>query len=283
MSEMRQENSFGVPLHPAEQEMALRFDNVSFSYDSVKVFEKMSFHIHQGEFVALTGPNGSGKTTALKLLLGLLNPQEGKIEVFGRSSLRQERIGYVPQQVNLDQAFPITVKEVVKMGRLNSLSRKYNAGDKAAVNDMLEQVEISDLASRPYNSLSGGQRRRVLVARALASLSGKTADKGMPVIEKGLLILDEPTANMDMESEDRLYTTLGKLKGKTTILIVTHDRDFVSSIVDRVLCMDKNMHGAGEPGNEYTVVQHRLQIRHEDSFPGDTCYLRDNSTSLDKK
>jgi len=281
------------PPHPVEQNIALRFDRVSFSYGNVRVFEKASFHIHQGEFVALTGPNGSGKTTALKLLLGLETPQAGKIELFGGSSLRQSgRVGYVPQQTNSDRAFPISVREVVKMGRLNSSSRFYSGQDKTAVEEALEQAGITDLAGRPFNALSGGQRRRALVARALASLIKNNSGTG--IAEPGLLVLDEPTANMDAESEDRLFATLGKLKGDTTILIVTHDRDFVSSMVDRVLCMDKDSHSAAEPGDEYTVVQHRLRahddplrddsrILHEESFPGDICFPPDKPASGDGK
>ena len=158
------------PPHLAERNIALRFDNVTFSYGNFRVFRNASFHIHHGEFVALTGPNGSGKTTVIKLLLGLEIPQTGKIELFGQSSNRlRERVGYVPQQAQMDRAFPITVREVVKMGRLNSLSRFYGTEDKAAVEEAMEQAEITDLSSRPYNALSGGQRRRVLVARALAS------------------------------------------------------------------------------------------------------------------
>ncbi|MCL2479408.1 MAG: metal ABC transporter ATP-binding protein [Treponema sp.] len=302
MNENQPDHGSSPPLHPMKRNIALRFDKVSFSYEKVKVFEEASFHIHQGEFVALTGPNGSGKTTALKLLLGLELPQSGVIELFGETSLRQRgRVGYVPQQAYLDRAFPISVREVVKMGRLNRLSRFFGAPDKIAVDQALEQAEITDLANRSYNALSGGQRRRVLVARALASLSDSKSKVAFPkteVLEKpqlsggnngsGLLILDEPTANMDMESEDRLFATLGRLKGNTTILIVTHDRDFVSSLVDRVLCMDKDSHIASEAGHEFKVVQHPLQaadvpnrddsrILHEESFPGDICYTSDDS------
>ncbi|MDR1566291.1 MAG: metal ABC transporter ATP-binding protein, partial [Treponema sp.] len=195
-------------IHPVEQNIALRFDKVSFSYNGNRVLEEASFHIHQGEFVALVGPNGSGKTTVLKLLLGLEIPQKGSVEIFGKQvpSRGSEGIGYVPQQPQLDRAFPVTVAEVVRMGRFRGLSRKYGPADKAAVEEAMAQAEITDLASRPYSDLSGGQRRRVLAARALAS-------------KPGILILDEPTANMDTESEERLYKTLGKLKGGTTILI----------------------------------------------------------------
>lgn len=268
----------GFPIHPIEKNIALKFERVSFSYDGVKVLENASFHIHQGEFVALVGPNGSGKTTALKLLLGLEIPQTGSVELFGAAGNScRERVGYVPQQAQADRSFPITVEEVVRMGRLKPLSRQFRAGDKAAAAAAMEQMEIAGLTGRLYNTLSGGQRRRVLVARALASLSGA----GGP----GILVLDEPTANMDAGSEERLFKTLGSLKGSTTILIVTHDRDFVSSLTDRVLCI-----GEGE-GNPWGIVQHPLEsgsagggereggdagsrsrVLHGKSMPADNCY-----------
>jgi zinc transport system ATP-binding protein len=253
-----------------ERKIALRFDGVSFSYGPLKVLENAGFHIHQGEFIALVGPNGSGKTTALRLILGLERPQSGVIELFGEAAaLGRGRVGYVPQQPVFDRAFPISVRDVVRMGRLRPLSRN-GAGDKAAVRDALDQAEITDLAERPYAALSGGQRRRVLVARALAA-------------QPELLILDEPTANMDAESEERLFISLGKLKGTTTILIVTHDTGFVSALTDRVLCM-----GNREGENRYGVVQHRTEtaaapgapasrgsygsrIVHSEILPGDSC------------
>ncbi|MDR3333932.1 MAG: metal ABC transporter ATP-binding protein [Treponema sp.] len=269
-------------VHPIERNIALRFDRVSFSYKDVPVLENAGFHIHEGECIALVGPNGSGKTTVLKLLLGLEKPQTGTIEILGDAARRfpgtfrgRDQVGYVPQQAAFDRAFPIVVRDVVKMGRLHPFSRKYSAEDKAAVEAALEQVEITVLAGRPYRNLSGGQRRRVLVARALAA-------------KPALLVLDEPTANMDAESEERLFTTLSKLKGQTTILIVTHDRDFVSSLTDRVLCMGSQEHDG--------IVQHRIEtsgkpedallgshahgsgyfhenrVIHGESIPADACY-----------
>jgi zinc transport system ATP-binding protein len=278
------------PIHPVERRIAIRFDSVSFSYGPVKVLEKVSFHIHEGEFVALAGSNGSGKTTILKLLLGLEQPGAGRIELFGVSAgtrgdlpVRGEaarvphRIGYVPQQPPLDHAFPVIVRDVVRMGRLRP-GRGYTAADRAAVEKALEQAEIRDLAERHYRALSGGQRRRVLVARALASL--EDGDASQP----GILVLDEPTANMDAGSGARLFETLGKLKGKATIMIVTHDRDFVSVLTDRVLCM------GDDDERPYGIVQHRTgaesrdsenqnshgslnsRILHEKSIPADNCY-----------
>ena len=205
----------------------------------------------------LVGPNGSGKTTILKLLLGLEQPLSGTVSLFGGSCiLGRSRVGYVPQMAGGDKSFPVCVADVVKMGRLRPLSRTYTREDKRAVEEALSQVELTDLAYRPYMALSGGERRRVLVARALAA-------------KPALLVLDEPTANMDSQSEKRLYDTLGRLKGATTILIVTHDREFVSALIDRVLCM-------GEGGIVQHLVEddeetHEARILHQKSIPADAC------------
>ncbi|GHT56366.1 ABC transporter ATP-binding protein [Spirochaetia bacterium] len=246
------------PLHPVEQQISLRFDGVSFSYGPVKVLENAGFHIHQGEFIALVGPNGSGKTTVLKLLLGLEKPDAGKIELFGLPGAQGlDRVGYVPQQAPPDRAFPISVRDVVRMGRLRSV-RGYREADRAAAEEALEQADIADLAQRSFGALSGGQRRRVLVARALAA-------------RPEILILDEPTANMDSESAERLFETLGKLKGKTTILIVTHDMEFVSALTDRALCMG----GAEGEAHRYGIVQHRTEatrVIHDNSIAADSCF-----------
>jgi zinc transport system ATP-binding protein len=247
--------------------VVLRFDNVSFSYGETNVLDAASFHVHQGEFIALVGANGAGKTTALKLMLGLERPKSGSIFLFGETGeaggkkrgngpMRGiDKAGYVPQQAAYDKAFPVSVEGVVRMGRLRSLSRKFTAEDRDATAEALEQVGISHLAKRPYNALSGGERRRALLARALAS-------------KPPLLILDEPTANMDAESEARLFHTLGDLKGSVTILIVTHDRDFVSSLVDRALCIEKGKIVQHELG---AVDQKNLHVLHEKSVPGDAC------------
>jgi zinc transport system ATP-binding protein len=202
-------------------EYAVRFEGVYFSYGDYYVLEDLSFEVGEGEFAALAGPNGSGKTTVLKVLLGLEKPRRGSVTVLGGASPRGG-IGYVPQQAPFDEAFPIPVEDVVKMGRLLPWSRKRSGEDRAAVKEALERAEIDDIAGRSYAKLSGGQRRRVLVARALAS-------------RPRLLVLDEPTANMDADSEDRLLSTLEKLKGKTTILMVTHDIEKLTRLTDKVI------------------------------------------------
>lgn len=228
--------------HP-DRPIVLQFQNVLFSYGNVPVLEDATMHIHEGEFVALVGPNGAGKSTVLKLVLGLIEPSKGSVRLFNTSpKIGRERIGYVPQHADYDPTFPISVEEVVRMGRIKPFLRTYSEEDRQAVADALLNMELSDLAQRPYNALSGGQRRRVLVARALSA-------------KPDMLVLDEPTANMDAESERRLFGALGALKGKTTILIVTHDTGFVSSLTDRVLCVgDVGPHKIGR-----TIVQHRIE------------------------
>jgi len=202
------------------------FNSVSFSYGDVRVLENASFHIHRGEFAAMVGPNGSGKTTVLKLLFGLEKPSCGTIQLSGTTA-------YVSQQMPSDNLFPIMVRDIVKMGLLLPLKRtKIND----AVAEALEKTGITELAARSYYSLSGGQKRRVFVARALAA-------------RPELLVLDEPTANMDMESEERLYETLGSYKNSITILIVTHNTEFVTSLTDRVLCL----------GDGLKIVQHKTE------------------------
>jgi len=265
------------------REIAVEFDSVSFAYGDLPVLEKVSFHIHRGEFTALVGPNGSGKTTLLKLILGLEDPAAGQIKLFGatRSANSVCRIGYVPQQPQTDRAFPITVRDVVRMGLLHP-SRGYSKRG-TTVDKAMEQADIADLAPRSWQALSGGQKRRVLVARALA---------GLPE----LLILDEPTANMDSESEIRLFETLEKLKSgdndraRATILIVTHDMDFVSVLTDRVLCFGDSVTTGTEASREHhrgELVQHRmenfppeagraeccarLRVLHGENIPCDNC------------
>ncbi|MEM5946987.1 ATP-binding cassette domain-containing protein [Spirochaetia bacterium 38H-sp] len=243
---------------------------VRFSYERLPVLEDVSFHIHEGEFVALVGPNGAGKSTLIKLLLGLLSPAYGSITILGRSvGEASHLIGYVPQTMEHDKVFPIRVEDVVRMGRISGLSMWSRVEDEVVLRAM-KQMEVDSLAGRQYSELSGGQRRRVLVARALAA-------------EPELLVLDEPTANMDADSEKRFFDILENVKGKTSILIVTHDNEFVSSLVDRVLCIGEPV----APGRGRRVVEHRvtatsasppelfggkvLQVLHNEVLPDNSC------------
>ncbi|MCL2758764.1 MAG: ATP-binding cassette domain-containing protein [Treponema sp.] len=223
--------------------IAVNFDSVSFSYGDTKILEETSFHIHNGEFIAMVGPNGSGKTTVLKLLLGLETPSAGKIEISNAN------LAYVSQHMPSDNLFPITVRDIVRMGLLQPA--KGYSKETCAVAEAMEKTGISELALKPYSSLSGGQKRRTLVTRALAA-------------GPQILVLDEPTANMDTESEIKLYETLGLYKGKMTILIVTHDTEFVTSLTDKVLCL----------GDGYKVVQHNTEANASDRHGGKSMNVR---------
>lgn len=206
---------------------AVRFESVRFAYDGLSVVEDATFTVGDGDFLSVIGPNGAGKTTLAKLLLGLLEPQHGRIRVFGRSpQAARSELGYVPQYAQFDPAFPVTVMDVALMGRLGPRIGPYRREDRRSARAALAEVGLEDLESRPFAALSGGQRQRVLIARALA---------GNP----RLLILDEPTANVDAAVESRLSTLLRTLNERMTIVLITHDLGFVSDAVQHVVCVNR--------------------------------------------
>jgi len=205
--------------------------SVSFKYETQWVLLNVSFQIPAQTITCIVGPNGGGKTTLLKICLGLLKPQSGTVRVLGQMPEKTRiQIGYTPQHSLYDHLFPITVEEVVAMGRLSSnhLFKRISKQDRAAVLQALDQVHLTDSLKKPFQSLSGGQRQRVLIARALAC-------------EPQILCLDEPTANVDPKVEDQLLTTLNQLKSSMTIVLVSHDLGFVASVVDQVLCVNQTL------------------------------------------
>jgi zinc transport system ATP-binding protein len=206
-------------------------ENVYFSYGANRVLEEINLRVGPRDFVGLIGPNGGGKTTLLKLILGLLPMQEGSVRLFGLPPVRGRRFaGYVPQHINLDRDFPISVMDVVLMGRLRHAPRvgPYRAEDRAAAEEALEQLGVIDLRKRTIGELSGGQIQRVLIARAIA---------GQPQ----LLALDEPTANVDSRFQHEIPEILRRLNERMTILMISHDLGFVSSYVNWVLCLNRRM------------------------------------------
>lgn len=206
--------------------------NLDFSYGPVSVLEKASLSVADKEFICIVGPNGGGKTTLLKLLLGLIEPQAGSISVFGKPPIDgRRRIGYLPQHAHLDARFPVTALDVVLMGRLGKTRSigPYTKTDRAIACDMLNRVGLDKLSKRPLASLSGGQRQRVLIARALVS-------------EPKLLLLDEPTSSLDDYVERELYDLLKELNKELTVVVVTHDIGFVSSYVEKVVCVNRQVH-----------------------------------------
>ncbi len=209
-------------------EPILTFDNVSFAFDGNEVLSNASFSAQSHESICVVGPNGGGKSTLIKLTLGLLTPSSGTITVLGTEPQRaRAKIGYMPQYLQYDQRFPVSVFDVALMGRLSSHRfGAYGKKDKEIARNALDEMGVADLAKRPFGALSGGQRQRVLIARALAS-------------EPELLLLDEPTANVDPAVENQFLEVLHQLAAKITVITVTHDLGFVSQLVDRVICVNR--------------------------------------------
>ncbi|MDD5160703.1 MAG: metal ABC transporter ATP-binding protein [Sulfuricurvum sp.] len=211
-------------------------NNLNFERQGSLVLKGVSFRILPGEYCAIIGPNGGGKTTLVRLLLGLEKPTSGEISLFGTSQKRfhdWNRIGYVPQRSALvDSTFPATVREVVGMGRYarRGIFGFESAEDKTAILEAMELMGVSDLSDRLIGNLSGGQRQRVMIARALAS-------------NPEVLIVDEPNTGVDVESQHRFYTllrTLNRTK-KLSILFITHDIGVIAEDITRVLFVNQTL------------------------------------------
>jgi zinc transport system ATP-binding protein len=212
--------------------LIIEIEDLSFSYDSgAPVLEGVNLTITELDFASVIGPNGGGKTTLLKLMLGLLHPLSGRIRIFGVSPIRaRPRIGYMPQYAAMDPKFPVRVLDVVLMGRLGpgrSLG-SFSRQDRDAAHDSIAQVGLSGLEKQPFSALSGGQRQRVLLARALVS-------------DPELLLLDEPAAGLDQRVEQDFFHLLRDLNRSKTLLLVSHDLGFVSSFVKTVVCVHRTV------------------------------------------
>jgi zinc transport system ATP-binding protein len=202
--------------------------DLSFSYGNNTILENLNFEIFQDDYVAIIGPNGGGKTTLLKLLLGFLQPTKGEIKILGKSPLKvRQTIGYLPQYINFNMDMPINVFDIVLQGRLTKDKLFYNDKDKSIADEKLTLMNIKELKNRKIKDLSGGQRQRVLLARALTK-------------EPEILILDEPTASIDLEGQKEIYALLKKLP--LTKLIVSHDINILFEGVNKVAHINKTLH-----------------------------------------
>ena len=213
--------------------------SLNFAYGSVPTLSGIDLRVTDGEFLGIVGPNAGGKSTLLKLILGLLQPQSGDLRVLGRSPRAASRqLGYVPQYPSFPRDFPITVEQVVQLGRLGLgqgggrwhglWPERVSGGDREAAHRALAEVEARDIAKRQIGSLSGGQLQRVLLARALVG-------------EPRILILDEPTANIDQRLEGEIFDLLKAFNAQMTILVVSHDVAFISRYVSRVACVNRTL------------------------------------------
>ncbi len=215
--------------------MTISVQHLSFSYDKkTPVLEDIDFIVEKGKFVGIFGPNGGGKTTLLMLILGLLTPTAGRLEIQGK-------IGYVPQVRRFDRQFPISVLEVVLQGCLADYRGwgSFSAEAKKRAHEALEKVGLQDKARAPFGTLSGGQIQRTLIARALAS-------------EPEILLLDEATVGIDPEALSEIFQFLISLKRKITILMVTHDLQAIAKEMDLLFCIDRHL----TPYSPEQICQH---------------------------
>lgn len=218
---------------------AVALRRVSFAYDGTPALRDVSVRLDRGTFGAFIGPNGAGKSTALKLLLGLLRPDDGEVEVFGhRPGDPREPIGYVPQRVEVPSTFPISAREVVLMGRYVRLGwgRRPGADDRRRAEEALDDVGLASRVDARFGDLSGGQQQRVLIARALVG-------------EPRLLLLDEPTAGLDPAARARFYTLVCDLQRAhgLTVVCASHDIEDVAAHADRLVLLDRTVRAAGPP------------------------------------
>jgi len=223
----------------------VNLENISVQYNGIPVLENISFAIEENDFLGIIGPNGGGKTTLLKLILGLVHPSRGTITVFGKPPAHsRSRIGYVPQHNLFDREFPISVWDVVLMGRFGKvgLFRPYGRGDKLRAEDALRQVGMWEHRNRQMGKLSGGEQQRVFIARALVS-------------EPEILLLDEPTASVDTAHQTEFYELLANLRSKMAVVLVSHDISAVSVYVDKIACLNRQLYHHGSPEIEAGILE----------------------------
>jgi len=246
----------------------VELQNITFRYPGSEatppVLEDVSLTVEVDDYLGLVGPNGGGKTTLLKIMLGLLKPDRGKVTIFGHPPAEvRHRIGYVPQHAEVDTSIPATVLDIVLTGRLGRTSwgMRFGREHVGICLHSLAQTGVENLARHSLGELSGGQRQRVLIARALAS-------------EAEILLLDEPTAGVDAPSERSFHELLMRLSGHLPIVVVSHDISFVSSHLKTIACLNRRMvcHGASEMTaplipRAYADPDAVVRLEHSDDCP----------------
>ena len=231
----------------------VRLENVWVYYDGIPALEAINLSIESNNFLGIIGPNGGGKTTLLKVILGLIKPNRGKITVLGMPPERGRKyIGYISQFNLFDHDFPVSVSEVVLMGRYNKsgLFHRYSEEDRKAAAEALKAVEMLGYKDRQIGKLSGGEQQRVFIARAL-------------VTNPQLLLLDEPTAGIDPDMQTEFYKLLHKLKEEMAIVLVSHDISAVSIYVNEIACLNHQLfyHGSKEVSAEELEKTYRCPVQ----------------------
>ncbi|WMJ80243.1 ABC transporter ATP-binding protein [Clostridium sp. MB40-C1] len=215
----------------------IEINEVSVYYDKFCALNNVNLKVKEKEFLAILGPNGGGKSTLLKLILGFKEPKCGKIKVLNNKPKdARNNIGYVPQSSKFDKEFPINVEDVVLMGKLNNKVSpffRFTNKDKEKAYGVMEKLDIYNLKDRQIGQLSGGQLQRVLIARAL-------------VLQPKILLLDEPTASLDAQAKIDIYNLLRDLNRNITIVLVTHDIEIISNYATNIVCINKELYYSGE-------------------------------------
>ena len=234
-------------------EEAVKLEDIWVHYDGVPVLEKVSLVVEEGDFLGIIGPNGGGKSTLLKVILGLVTPDRGNIRVLGKPPARsREDIGYVPQHNLFDREFPISVWDVVLMGRYGrtGLFRRYGKDDKEITQRTLQTVGMLDYRNRQIGELSGGEQQRVFIARALVS-------------QPKLLLLDEAAASIDPAMQTEFYELLEKLSQRIAIIMVSHDVGAISIYVEKIACLNHQLfyHGPKEISPEVLEATYKCPVQ----------------------
>lgn len=234
-------------------ENAIEVDNLTVYYQRVCALSNVSLRVKDREFLGIIGPNGGGKSTLLKAILGLVTPYSGDIRIFGKSPKKAHGImGYVPQFTSFHRDFPISVEETVLMGRLSGkipMFHKYTKEDIDITHTLMEKLEIYHLRNRQIGQLSGGQFQRALIARALTT-------------RPRILLLDEPTASLDTEAKSHIYSILVELNQDMTIIMVTHDMGAISTHVESLACLNRELfyHGRSELSEDLINAIHGCPV-----------------------
>jgi zinc transport system ATP-binding protein len=210
------------------REEIIKLDKVCFSYTEKELLKDVTLSIYRDDFLGIVGPNGGGKTTLIKLIIGQLIPKRGIIEVFGKEpKYGRESIGYISQFRNIDNDFPITAYEIVILSRVGKkLFKRYSVEDRKMAKKALKSLGVWDLRNRKLSELSGGEKQRVFIARALAN-------------EPQLLLLDEPLSNLDIHIREEFYNILKELNNRIAIVLVDHDLEMLSKYAKEVVCVNK--------------------------------------------
>lgn len=241
-------SKFGVKM---KQNELLKLENVWAYYDNTPVLENINLSIMASDFVGIIGPNGGGKTTLLKIILGLIKPGQGQI-IYSNLIKNRNNIGYVSQANLFDREFPASVWDIVITGRFRKagLIKHYSQTDKLAVTRALEAVKMLDDKDKQIGKLSGGEQQRVFIARALVS-------------DPVLLLLDEPTASVDTTTQTEFYELLEQLKTKMAIILVSHDISAVSIYVDKIACLNRQLvyHGSAELSPEILEATYKCPVQ----------------------